>query len=667
MDRSYIALQRAVDMAELRTGCSGVPLSVLEASFGLGFAEKYPDTGFASLQEYLVGNPKRFRLHAGRVWVLKQWEHAGAIPSSELDAVMVEGFHSGITDAVRNSLARLSFHEAVALGVEGVTLVLQRGMHTVDERDASLRTPLMLADSLAVATLLRGHRADHTLQDENGWTAVSHASHNGHTDILLFLSHQGANVCHRSHNGDTPLFLAAQAGQEECVDALLGKVLGKSDLCSRAVMSQNGSGLACLHAAAMARSPKCISRLAEAVEGDAFCLQCDDGNTALHIGCAYDADIVATLVAHGPEAVKVRNAKGETPLHVAVRHAQAGCVTALGNCDAGAPDNEGKTPLHDAAEQGLAEILNTLTQNSTASVDVQDMLGYTPLHYACKEGRASCVSVLLEHSCDYTVPMASSLYTPIHVAAAHGQREVLEVLLKAEPSMVHLRAQHTGMTPLHAACLSNDVAGIRVLLDHAASCNDLTHEGESGIHLVAVNPTVESVQCVIATENLTSTTLRATNNSGMNLHAILCNALLASETGSGLVDRGEIERCVELINIRTQELMMGEESAARVLEVLKEEETSVELQKSMQFEFDARALEEELDGYMELRTFTYDQLRLPQSAFDADSINIYLREFYLSDTDFEALFETDKESYRLWPQHKKEVRKKELFLLDEAM
>ena len=77
--------------------------------------------------------------------------------------------------------------------------------------------------------------------------------------------------------------------------------------------------------------------------------------------------------------------------------------------DYNAPDTEGNTPLHYAAQAGHVEVVTFLLNKvRTIQVDPTNILGFTPLMKAAIQGRVKCSKLLLI-SGNYMVPYSRSL------------------------------------------------------------------------------------------------------------------------------------------------------------------------------------------------------------------------------------------------------------------
>ena len=135
--------------------------------------------------------------------------------------------------------------------------------------------------------------------------------------------------------------------------------------------------------------------------------------------------------------------------------------------DVNAPQGDGMTALHWAAERGDAELADVLLY-AGARVDAGTRIGhYTPLHLASRRAGATVVEVLLDAGSDPNASTTNSGATPLHLAAATGDPGVVEVLVEAGAD-VNGREGAWGQTPLIFAAASNRVAAMEVLLGAGA-------------------------------------------------------------------------------------------------------------------------------------------------------------------------------------------------------
>ena len=81
-------------------------------------------------------------------------------------------------------------------------------------------------------------------------------------------------------------------------------------------------------------------------------------------------------------------------------------------------NDDGKTPLHIAVEQGQFEIVRYIIENTTAEKEPEDDNDYKPLHFAAENGHLSVLEYLLDsNNTKNKEPKTKYGATPINVAA----------------------------------------------------------------------------------------------------------------------------------------------------------------------------------------------------------------------------------------------------------
>jgi len=157
------------------------------------------------------------------------------------------------------------------------------------------------------------------------------------------------------------------------------------------------------------------------------------------------------------------------PVASAARTGDREALTSLlkEGADVNAPEGDGMTALHWAAERGDAEMAAMLLY-AGANVGAQTRIGqYTPLHIAAKGGNAAVVKALLAAHADVAAKSSPSGVTALHLAAQSGNVETINALLNAKAD-VDATEHEWGQTPLVFAAAANRVEAIKVLLAHGA-------------------------------------------------------------------------------------------------------------------------------------------------------------------------------------------------------
>ena len=132
-----------------------------------------------------------------------------------------------------------------------------------------------------------------------------------------------------------------------------------------------------------------------------------------------------------------------------------------------APQGDGMTALHWAAERGDEGLCEVLLY-AGARVDAGTRIGhYTPLHLAARAASEAVVALLLDAGSDVDARTTNSGVAPLHLAAAAGDPGVLRALLDGGADVNGVEGAW-GQTPLIFAAANNRVAAIGVLLEAGA-------------------------------------------------------------------------------------------------------------------------------------------------------------------------------------------------------
>jgi ankyrin repeat protein len=137
--------------------------------------------------------------------------------------------------------------------------------------------------------------------------------------------------------------------------------------------------------------------------------------------------------------------------------------------DVNAPQGDGMTALHWAADRGDSAMAAELLR-AKASVKPRTRIGaYTPLHIAARTGNPAVVRALLSAGSDVKATTTSGA-TALHFAAAAGNADVVKALL-AKGADPNARESTWGQTPLIFAAEYGRAAAIQVLMKHGADAS----------------------------------------------------------------------------------------------------------------------------------------------------------------------------------------------------
>ncbi|CAD5209581.1 unnamed protein product [Bursaphelenchus xylophilus] len=190
----------------------------------------------------------------------------------------------------------------------------------------------------------------------------------------------------------------------------------------------------------------------------------------------------------GEEEVNAPNELGRTPLHEVAQFGDEAMLRILWkmNADVKLFDHEEKTPLHVAAENGRTEIVEALIDKFHASINARTKDGSTMLHVAAQAGHSSTALTFLKRGVPLHMPNKTGALG-IHAAAAAGFNDVVKMLI-SRGTNADCKTKDN-YTALHVAVQSGQAAVVETLLGFGADVHVHGGQiGETALHVAAATP-----------------------------------------------------------------------------------------------------------------------------------------------------------------------------------
>jgi ankyrin repeat protein len=182
-------------------------------------------------------------------------------------------------------------------------------------------------------------------------------------------------------------------------------------------------------------------------------------------------------------------------LESASLHGHLDAVTALlhAGADANATGQDGRTPMHIAAEHGRIDVVKALL---VAGADTRSAMpdGRTPLHAASEHGHIDVVKALLVAGADPSSAMSDGR-TPLHAASENGHLDVVKALLVAGADAK--ATGQDGRTYLYVASENGHLDAVKALLDAGADTNDAFKNGATSLHAASESGHLDVVKALL--------------------------------------------------------------------------------------------------------------------------------------------------------------------------
>lgn len=324
--------------------------------------------------------------------------------------------------------------------------------------------------------------------------------------VSLFKEHQEHEELFncKTLDGMRPLDTAAEYGNLEIVKGLFER--------SKSQPSDNNTLNILISAAVRPREDKVLSYLKDKN------MLIDHHHTTLHFACRqlHGHKLISHLINHASIMYQDKQ-DGFSPLMVAVKHRQLGCVEELLSHNAWTEEafeltspNSLLTVLHICAEVNEDKITTALMKSrriSSSLIGATDLMGNTALHICAKAGNAYMTQLLLFPSTP-VVPISKTPPPPRSMTNLDSNGRVLQMSTWSTPATVrqevsankHVEAMLTKknkdkLTPLHLAIQSGKLNVIIEMLkvpNSSSIINACDDQRRTSLHMAAEKGEIDS-------------------------------------------------------------------------------------------------------------------------------------------------------------------------------
>jgi ankyrin repeat protein len=291
-------------------------------------------------------------------------------------------------------------------------------------------------------------------------------------DLLSEFDDYESSVCH----------LAAENTNEQVMVAVLD-----ADAVTDTI---DATGWKPIHVAASNPNVGVMKALIEAAVSLDDMTEDEEPQAAIHFAARDNpnASVLELLLAAGAD-IELQDVFGNTACHFVGAREKHLAVLLERNCNLNARNRGGKTPCHEAADEGTAACLSTMLA-AGGDVNCVCHVGRTMLHHAAENSDESVMKVVIEAmvAAPNNAVNCHTFESPLHVAASNPNVKVTAMLLRLDDSADALESRDDeGATPLLVAAMSGSIAVVEALLA-AGACTTVVDKRQNSLcHRGAMN------------------------------------------------------------------------------------------------------------------------------------------------------------------------------------
>jgi len=363
-------------------------------------------------------------------------------------------------------------------------------------------------EEYAAGALVANNETDLDLQDVDGDTPMHLCALNNLADLVKEFIKKGADMEVLNKKGRTAILMAATVNASETVDVLIAAGANVNVVDERGIT-------ALMEASAVGRTDIVKALLEAGAEPNHQHVEFK--NSALHYACDRGFETTAlALLGDNETDITLRTTDGDTPLHFCAQQNASKAVAVMVERNSSdtflnSRDNEGWTPIMQAAPNGYEEVVEILLEAGANPNVASWTKGETSLHLAAYWGHPETVEILLENGADVNAKSNNS-WTPLMHAIVGNSSEAAKLLIDARADL-EVASEDQADTALMLAAYHGRPEPVKLLLQAGADPLPKTKEklGANDALTFACFRNHSSIVALLLDDNRTDINSRAIN------------------------------------------------------------------------------------------------------------------------------------------------------------
>ncbi|XP_067660035.1 ankyrin-3-like [Haliotis asinina] len=343
-------------------------------------------------------------------------------------------------------------------------------------------------------------------RSNDGSSPAMEAAYEGHTNVLELLRNEGADMTFVSDENDSILHAALDSKHMDTVKYVLTNDFVDID-------SRNNNGITAVMLAVQGGLAEIFDLMVR--KGANMSFVNDDKQTILHMACEEGhSEIVKYIIRENVVNINGRDDEGKTPVLLAAEQGYLDIVILLEGkgADLSVVDDWGENILHMLTVEGQLNLaIYLLTQkNVVQNINKKSLTGRTPVMVAALCGQRDLFDILVKYGADLTL-VDTDGNSILHLAC-EGTVDIVKYLLSNTVVDINARG-HLNRTPVLIAAEWGNIETFELLMKQGADMLLVDDDGNGVLLLAVRGGNVDLVQHILVNRIVDIT---AKNKYGLN-------------------------------------------------------------------------------------------------------------------------------------------------------